>query len=817
MFHNKKQVRFFGRPFGGFIRSLLLGCIFTLALTAHVAARGAISPERRPHFQPTPVPYRGDGLVVGVKWEGLSNAAEAGLVHVIYNSKRGLTSRNSQVWAQVWSGLPGTPEDSDQFGAALAVGDFNGDGHPDLAIGIPGETVNGRDGAGAVQVIYGTLTGLTAANNQLWHQDVSGIPGAAEAGDKFGYAVAAGDFDGDGFDDLAIGIPGEDIGSMSNAGAVLALYGSAQGLTANGAEDIYQGYLTVESAIGDNEFFGVSLVAGDFNGDDRMDLAIGVPGEEVNGASGAGAVHLFYGQHYGLMAPTALPLEPLSKNELWHQYRSGVHGWPETHDAFGTVLTSGDFNGDDVDDLAVGIPLEDVGSVVDAGAVAVLYGASTGISAAGNQLWDQNSPGMPGVSEKDDGEGLTLTAGDFDGDGYEDLAIGWISEDNQAGGVSVLYGDGNGLSDKGIDWLDQGTANVPGDPGPGNAFGSGLTAGDFDRDGIQDLAVGVPGERVNGISRAGQVFIFPGSGVGLLTSNIQVWSQDSDGIDDAAEFSDWFGQVLATYPHSLAVNCTTDAYEPNDFFSTAYDAASDFQQFGGFNIYDDAYICPYDDVDYYRFPVTAGETIHASLASLPEDYFMALYDPDRNLVAWSTNNGLQDENITYTATRGGDFFLKVAGSGDETWDDLDGYSLQLYTEAPSPGGCADSAYEPNDDYQSAASITPGQQVEAYICDASDQDWFRFDATAGQQITAILSSLPADYDLDLYDPSGTLVERSQENGLQDEQITHTAQISGAYRVRIFGYQGAYDKTDSYLLNVTLGSGSGGKTFLPMVRK
>ncbi len=112
--------------------------------------------------------------------------------------------------------------------------DYNGDGKDDLAIGVVGEDIGALVDAGAVNVLYGSGAGLTATGDQLWHQDSPGVLGGAEGGDSFGDALACGDFNGDGFDDLAIGVPLEDIGAIGNAGAVNVLYGSVAGLTASG-------------------------------------------------------------------------------------------------------------------------------------------------------------------------------------------------------------------------------------------------------------------------------------------------------------------------------------------------------------------------------------------------------------------------------------------------------------------------------------------------------------------------------------------------------------------------------------------------------
>src|SRR5438093_7245538 len=122
-------------------------------------------------------------------------------------------------------------EEGDQFGTSVGSGDFNGDGYGDLAIGIPFEEFGTIRDAGAVQVMYGSASGLQAdavggPDDQWWTQGSGGLGDAAEENDDFGWSVAVGDFNGDGVADLGVGVIKEDVGATVDAGAVQVLYGS---------------------------------------------------------------------------------------------------------------------------------------------------------------------------------------------------------------------------------------------------------------------------------------------------------------------------------------------------------------------------------------------------------------------------------------------------------------------------------------------------------------------------------------------------------------------------------------------------------------
>ncbi len=493
-------------------------------------------------------------LAIGVPYEDVNTNPDAGTVNVVYGSDGGLAVDGDQIWYENYNGMLGSPEEYDMFGEALAVGDFDGDGNLDLAIGVPYEDYNTIKDAGMVHVLYGASGTLTTTATEIWHQASTGIVGSStEAYDQFGNALAVGDFDGDGYEDLAVGVPGQKIGDDDNAGVVNVIYGSATGLIAAGNQVWRQGADSILGFPEAEDWFGYSLASADFDGDGYDDLAVGVPYEDQNGdAPGdpiiddVGGVNIIYGSATGLTG---------ADNWWASQNLAGIANNGEKDDLFGWSLAVGNFDGDHYADLAIGVPYETTADLRD-GAVNVIYGSASGLTVDGDQFWHQSKPGIDENAEENDRFGYSLTAGDFDSDGHDDLAVGVpyeeIDSSVSAGIVHILYGTkSSGLTSSGSLVLQQGDPDILDTSEPGDRFGRSLAAGDFNGDPYTDLAIGAPGEDLtissNTFINAGAVNVIYGSNTGLTVDGNQFWHQNISYIEGVCEDNDKFGHVLAAY------------------------------------------------------------------------------------------------------------------------------------------------------------------------------------------------------------------------------------------------------------------------------
>ncbi|MEM7587733.1 MAG: hypothetical protein AAF560_30375 [Acidobacteriota bacterium] len=422
--------------------------------------------------------------------------------------------------------VPDSNDPNDQFAEALAAGDFEGDGYPDLVVHTSRETVSGVINTGQITVIRGSELGLDPVlGAELWNEGQGLLTGEPDSNDYFGYSVAAGDFNDDQIEDLAIAVYGGDPvidgQPVLNAGEVYVLWGSGTGLTHQGHLTIRQGTFGLPGEPVPGNRFGSTLTSGDFNGDGVDDLALGSETcdfEPPEGpiVQGAGCLAVLYGSNSGLDASPGEGVPGV-------MFDLSSFGWaPGPFDGFGNALAAADFDGNGFEDLAVAAHGREVAGENNAGAVFIFWGSEDGLTAIDVQKIHRGTPGISGSPTEDDNLGDALEAADFDGDGAAELVIGvpqatlLLEEEGMAYVVPGVPGDA--LDTNATTSLTQGV--LTGKPLELTArFGSQAMAGDFDGDGYPDLAISAPLANAEGVANAGLTWIVRGHPNGLQIEN----------------------------------------------------------------------------------------------------------------------------------------------------------------------------------------------------------------------------------------------------------------------------------------------------------
>ncbi|MEU5887902.1 FG-GAP repeat protein [Streptomyces sp. NPDC047461] len=418
-------------------------------------------------------------------------------------------------------------------------GDFNGDGYKDAVLPAPGANVSGKEAAGAVVVLYGSTSGLAASHRKTITQNTSGVPGTAEAYDRFGEATATADLNRDGYADLVVGSPEEDTSKGTDSGAVTVLWGSGNGLT-SGTElptpadaPGHYGLDITALSTGAGAKTRVAVAGWDasvyFGGPFTRSGGFGsVTYNDDTPSTGSVALGDFNGDKVPDPASATVRLGDLSGGDI---YANPAHGNELQGD--GLIVATGDIDGDGYADLVAGDPDEPEAAGVDGasgGRVLVWYGSATGIANGTEPVQiTQNTAGVPGASEKGDAFGGALTVADLNRDGLADIVVGTPYEDlakNRAGQVTVIPGRASGALGTGSYSFSQDTASVPGAAETDDLFGTAVSAGDVNKDGKPELFVGASGEN----NATGAVWVFPGGSTRPTASGSKLFTASSVGL-----------------------------------------------------------------------------------------------------------------------------------------------------------------------------------------------------------------------------------------------------------------------------------------------
>jgi Domain of unknown function (DUF1929)/FG-GAP repeat len=481
-----------------------------------------------------PLTFDTSGSTITATAPANSNIAPAGYYMLFITDNAGVPSVAKMIKLQQKPAVKG------------ASSDFNGDGFSDAVVADPYADPGGVADAGQLTVLYGNSGTIGGGSVDTLVQGSGTVGNTASAGDRFGSNLAAADLDNDGYTDLLVGTPYEDISGQADSGLAQVIWGSSAGLGKSRAST----QLTQDSfgrTITAGDQLGYAIDASNELGADLPMVAVGVPGGNVSGQNDAGWVGFFTA---GLNDPRAVDQES-----------AGIPGAAEAGDRFGEAITLGLIaRTSNRVDAAVGTPGEDLGSgtsqISNAGAFTVINDLYTGVVAG--QAYDQNSSGVPGTPENNDALGAVLDSVRVGSTTH--LAVGIPSEDigtaADAGSVQLFTSTGTTIT-PGVG-LTQDTTGVTGTATAGDQFGRRVVLAP---PGLSDtktrLAVSAP-YKDGPATDAGQVQIFPLDDLGAEAT----YDQNSTGIDGAAAANDHFGDglgfVVGTAERSILVGVPDD-------------------------------------------------------------------------------------------------------------------------------------------------------------------------------------------------------------------------------------------------------------------
>ncbi len=383
------------------------------------------------------------------------------------------------------------------------IGDFNGDGLPDLIIGADGVDLNiDNQETGASYVIFGSSQGF---NTNFDLSDLNGSNGFVIEGNEilsfFGFSVSgAGDINGDGLADIIIGAEGSDVNEQPDAGKSYVVFGTNESLETINVEELDGSNGFVINGINAGDLSGRPVSsAGDINGDGFDDLIIGAREADLEGNIASGESYLVFGTSTGFASSFNL-------SNLDNSSNGAIFGLGSAGERFGSSVSSvGDFNGDDIDDAIVGAPFANIDGQSEAGRSLIVFGSTEVEGLSSNVINGSEAGGRSGYS--------VSGAGDFNGDGLDDVIIGAPRADNNTGKSYVVFGTRSRFN-FGLDLSSLNGSNgfVLNGINQNDLSGSSVSsAGDINGDGLADIIIGAPGADPNNNLSAGSSYVVFGS------------------------------------------------------------------------------------------------------------------------------------------------------------------------------------------------------------------------------------------------------------------------------------------------------------------
>jgi len=367
----------------------------------------------------------------------------SGAVWVLLLQQNGKVLRAQKITDTV-GGFTGSLYDDEFFGSAVAgVGDLDGNGVPDVAVGAEADDDGGQayfgSDRGAVWILFLKDDGSVIGEQKI-SSTVGGFDVTLTKDDRFGSGLAAiGDLNGDGVTELAVGMRNDDTGGAdpyANRGAVWILFLNADG-TVSEKTKIASNTGGFSRSLADETGFGRSVASlGDVNGDDVPDIAVGI-NAILSASNPQGAFWVLLLNANG----------GVDNQQRISVADGGFDGDLGDTDGFGqSVAGAGDLNGDGTPDVLAGAP-SDEGDGLGGGAAWILYLNSDG-TVSSEQKISNTRGGFGGQIRADERFGSGVSSiGDVNADGSPDLAVG-ASDDqdgNAGGAVWILFGDASRL------------------------------------------------------------------------------------------------------------------------------------------------------------------------------------------------------------------------------------------------------------------------------------------------------------------------------------------------------------------------------------